>query len=101
MSKDRLRRTQQRALLPRILGRVAYHQKYSKCARNDEDVELSREHGIVCANVTGEIEAAFGGPLLGNTLQRRNQATVIDIRHKSTPVHTRRAEQDIGSSGSH
>ena len=78
-SGSSLRRTQQRAILVWLLGRVAHHQCCKKCHDAGQEVELSREHAVECAGVTPDLEAAFGGHLLGNAQQRAHNATCIDV----------------------
>ena len=73
------RRTQQRAILVWLLGRVATHQECKKCKDDGRNEELSRAHAVECAGVTPDLKAAFGGHLTANAQQATHNATCIDV----------------------
>ena len=70
-----LDRNTYRYLIMWLLGRVCHHQD---CRRCGQEKILGRQHGIDCAGVTEEVEAAFTD-LMPTAKQREHQATIIDI----------------------
>ena len=64
-----------RYLLLWVLGRVCHHQDCQHCG---QEKILGRQHGIDCAGVAEEVEAAFPD-LTPTEKQREHQATTLDI----------------------
>jgi len=62
-----------RPILLWILGNICIHQECKKCGR-----ELSRQHGIDCADVENNLRAVFGPPPAATQLQLTHNATILD-----------------------